>query len=60
VIGGAEDPVGTPERSRAIQAEIDGAELLELPTARHLAAVEEADAVNAALAAHLDKEAADG
>jgi 3-oxoadipate enol-lactonase len=59
VVGGAEDPVGTPERSRAIQAAIDGAELLELPTARHLAAVEEAEAVSAALAAHLDKEAAD-
>src|SRR5829696_3385770 len=45
VIAGADDPVGTPERAAAIAEEIEGSRLVVLPQARHLAAVEQADAV---------------
>jgi 3-oxoadipate enol-lactonase len=45
VIAGEDDPVGTPERAAAIGAEIEGSRVVVLPEARHLAAVEQADAV---------------
>ncbi|HKH22303.1 MAG TPA: 3-oxoadipate enol-lactonase [Solirubrobacterales bacterium] len=45
VIAGEDDPVGTPERTAAIAEEIEGSRLVVLPEARHLAAVEQADAV---------------
>jgi 3-oxoadipate enol-lactonase len=45
VIAGEDDPVGTPERAAAIGEEIEGSRLVVLPEARHLAAVEQADAV---------------
>jgi 3-oxoadipate enol-lactonase len=45
VIAGEEDPVGTPERGAAIAAEVPDSRLVVLPDARHLAAVEQADAV---------------
>jgi 3-oxoadipate enol-lactonase len=57
VIGGEEDPVGTPERITAIGAEIDGSRVVMLPNARHLAAVEQADAVTGELEQHLSVEA---
>lgn len=45
VIAGEEDPVGTPERGAAIAGEVPDSRLVVLPEARHLAAVEQADAV---------------
>jgi 3-oxoadipate enol-lactonase len=45
VIAGDDDPVGTPERAAAMAEEIEGSRLVILPQARHLAAVEQADAV---------------
>jgi 3-oxoadipate enol-lactonase len=45
VIAGEDDPVGTPERMAAIGEEIEGSRVVVLPEARHLAAVEQADAV---------------
>jgi 3-oxoadipate enol-lactonase len=45
VIAGEDDPVGTPERAAATAEEIEGSRLVILPEARHLAAVEQADAV---------------
>jgi len=45
VIAGEDDPVGTPERAAAIGDEIEGSRVVVLPEARHLAAVEQADAV---------------
>ena len=45
VIAGEEDQVGTPERAGAIGEEIEGSRVVILPDARHLAAVEQADAV---------------
>jgi 3-oxoadipate enol-lactonase len=56
VIAGAHDPVGTPERARHLEAAIDGARLLVLPT-RHLAAVEQPEALSQALEEHFEKEA---
>ncbi|HMA28094.1 MAG: 3-oxoadipate enol-lactonase [Solirubrobacterales bacterium] len=58
VIAGEEDPVGTPERAAAIAAEVLDSRLVVLPEARHLAAVEQADAVTAELERHLGVEAA--
>ncbi len=45
VITGEDDTVGTPERAAAIGEEIEGSRVVVLPEARHLAAVEQADAV---------------
>jgi 3-oxoadipate enol-lactonase len=45
VIAGEDDPVGTPERAAAIGAEVDGSRVVVLPDAKHLAAVEQAEAV---------------
>ena len=45
VIAGEDDPVGTPERAAAIGDEIEGSRVVVLPDAKHLAAVEQADAV---------------
>jgi 3-oxoadipate enol-lactonase len=45
VIAGEDDAVGTPERAAAIGEEIEGSRVVVLPDARHLAAVEQADAV---------------
>jgi 3-oxoadipate enol-lactonase len=58
VIAGEDDPVGTPERAAAIGEEIDGSRVAILPNARHLAAVEQADAVTGELEQHLSVEAA--
>lgn len=57
VIGGEDDPVGTPERVAAIGEEIEGSRVVILPNARHLAAVEQADAVSRELEQHLSVEA---
>jgi 3-oxoadipate enol-lactonase len=45
VVTGEGDSVGTPERATAMAGEIEGSRLVILPDARHLAAVEQADAV---------------
>jgi pimeloyl-ACP methyl ester carboxylesterase len=58
VIAGEDDPVGTPERADAIGEEIEGSRVVILPDARHLAAVEQADAVTRELEQHLGVEAA--
>jgi 3-oxoadipate enol-lactonase len=57
VIAGEEDPVGTPERGAAIAAEVPDSRLVILPEARHLAAVERADAVTRELEELLQVEA---
>jgi pimeloyl-ACP methyl ester carboxylesterase len=49
VLVGAEDVITPPEASRAMQAAIPGAHLEVIPGAAHLAPVEQADAVNAAI-----------
>lgn len=53
VIAGEDDPVGTPERAGAVGEEIEGSRVVILPEARHLAAVEQADAVTRELEQHL-------
>jgi pimeloyl-ACP methyl ester carboxylesterase len=58
VIAGEDDPVGTPERAAAIGEEIEGSRVVVLPDAKHLAAVEQADAVTRELQQHLSVEAA--
>jgi 3-oxoadipate enol-lactonase len=57
VIAGEDDPVGTPERAAATGEEIDRSRVVVLPNARHLAAVEQADAVTQELEQHLSVEA---
>ena len=52
-IAGADDPATPPEHLAAIAAGVPGAQYLMLPRAAHLAAVEQADAVNVALTLHL-------
>ena len=54
VIAGADDPSTPPEHLEAIVAAIPGARLQVLAGAAHLANIEQAAAVNAALLAHLD------
>ncbi len=56
VIAGEEDPVGTPERAAAIAAEVVDSRLVVLPEARHLAAVEQSEAVTNELVRLLDGE----
>ncbi len=56
VIAGEEDPVGTPERAAAIAAEVVDSRLVVLPEARHLAAVEQSEAVTKELERLLDGE----
>ncbi len=46
LIAGEDDPVGTPERAAAMAEEIENSRLVILPEARHLAAVEQANAVS--------------
>lgn len=53
-VAGADDPATPPDHLRTIADTIPGARLLVLPRAAHLANVEQAAAVNAALLAHLD------
>ncbi len=53
-IAGADDPATPPEHLAAIVDAVPGARLLVLPKAAHLANVEQAVAVDAALLAHLD------
>jgi 3-oxoadipate enol-lactonase len=53
VIGGEDDPVGTPERIAAIGNEVAGSRVVMLPDTRHLAAVERADIVTRELEQHL-------
>ena len=45
----------TPDMSRVLQAEIDGAELEILPQAAHLSNIEQADAFNTVLRGFLDR-----
>jgi 3-oxoadipate enol-lactonase len=52
-IAGAEDQTSPPEHLESIAAEIDGASVVVIPRAAHLANVEQADAFNEALLAHL-------
>jgi 3-oxoadipate enol-lactonase len=58
VIAGEDDPVGTPERAAAIGEEVPDSRVVVLPNARHLAAVEQADAVTRELEQHLGVEVA--
>jgi 3-oxoadipate enol-lactonase/4-carboxymuconolactone decarboxylase len=53
-IAAAEDPATPPEHLEAIAAAVPGARYVVLSQAAHLAAVEQPDAVNVALALHLD------
>lgn len=53
VIAGADDPATPPEHLVAIADALPDARLLVLPRAAHLANVEQAEAVDAALLAHL-------
>ncbi len=53
-VAGADDPATPPEHLATIATGVPGARLLVLPQAAHLASVEQAAAVNAALLAHLD------
>jgi 3-oxoadipate enol-lactonase len=53
IIAGAEDPATPPDHARVIEAGIDGARLVVLDHARHLANVERADQVNRELLDHL-------
>jgi 3-oxoadipate enol-lactonase/4-carboxymuconolactone decarboxylase len=53
-LAGAEDPATPPEHLATIAGTVPGARLQVLPQAAHLANVEQAAAVNAALLAHLD------
>jgi pimeloyl-ACP methyl ester carboxylesterase len=52
-IAGAEDPTSPPEQLETIAAEIDGASVVVIPRAAHLANVERPDEFNEALLAHL-------
>jgi 3-oxoadipate enol-lactonase len=56
VVAGAEDPSTPPDHGRAIADRIRGASLLVLGRAAHLANVEQPDAFNRALLAHLQEE----
>jgi 3-oxoadipate enol-lactonase len=58
VIGGEDDPVGTPKRIASIAEEVPDSRLVMLPETRHLAAVERADAVTRELEQHLGVRAA--
>ena len=53
IIAGAEDPATPPDHARVIEAGIDGARLVVLDDARHLANVERPDEVNRELLDHL-------
>ena len=53
-IAGADDPATPPEHLAAIAETVPGARLLVLPQAAHLANLEQAVAMDAALLAHLD------
>lgn len=53
VLAGADDPATPPEHGAVIADLIDGARLQVIPAAAHLATVEAADIVTAALLAHL-------
>lgn len=53
-IAGAEDPATPPAHLEAIAAGVRGARLLVVPGAAHLANIEQAPAVTAALLMHLD------
>jgi 3-oxoadipate enol-lactonase len=55
VIGGDDDPVGTPERVRELEAGIPAARLVTLP-GRHLVAVEQPELFGATLLQHLSRE----
>jgi len=57
VVVGADDPSTPVAASEAIQARIDGAELVVIPSASHLANVEQPDAFTAALLNFLDRQA---
>jgi 3-oxoadipate enol-lactonase/4-carboxymuconolactone decarboxylase len=54
VLAGGADPVTPPEHGAAIADRIDGARLVVIEGAAHLAAVERADLVTTAILAHLD------
>jgi 3-oxoadipate enol-lactonase/4-carboxymuconolactone decarboxylase len=58
-IAGADDPATPPEHLAAIADAVPGARLLVLPSAAHLASIEQAPAVNAALLLHLAADPSD-
>jgi 3-oxoadipate enol-lactonase/4-carboxymuconolactone decarboxylase len=58
VIAGAADPATPPDHGAAIAASISGARLLVVPGAAHLANIERANVVTAAMVAHLDPDSA--
>jgi len=53
VIAGADDPTSPPSEGRALADEIDGAELVVIPDAHHLANVEQPESFNALLTRYL-------
>lgn len=55
VIVGSDDPSTTPEHARVIASTIDGAQVVEIPEAAHFVNMEQADAFNDALLAHLGR-----
>lgn len=56
VLAGAEDPATPPAHGEAIAAAVAGARLREIPRAAHLASIEQAEAVTAAIEAFLTTE----
>ena len=55
VLCGAEDRATPPERSREVASAIAGAELVEVPGAGHLSAIEQPERVNAALVPFVER-----
>ena len=55
VLVGADDPATTVDHSKVIHDAVDGSDLVILDEAAHLSNIEQPDAFNAALLAHLDK-----
>ena len=53
IIAGADDPATPPDQARVMEAGIDGARLVVLDDARHLANIERPDEVNRELLDHL-------
>ncbi len=53
IIAAADDPATPPDQARVMEAGIDGARLVVLDDARHLANIERPDAVNRELLEHL-------
>jgi len=60
VLAGADDPATPPDHAAVIAGFVPGAELQVIPDAAHLAPIEAADAVTAALSGHLRAAAGSG